>query len=94
MVKSSLTVNSTAPISNPEKVLHASSASKADVYSDPSQKTVALWRLPTVLTYVPVSRSGWWAGVKSGRYPKPIRIGARCVAWRESDIRALIASLK
>lgn len=54
---------------------------------------IALWRLPTVLAHVPVSRSGWWAGVKSGRYPKPVRLSARCVAWRASDIRALVQSL-
>ena len=54
---------------------------------------IALWRLPTVLAHVPVSRSGWWAGVKSGRYPQPVRLSARCVAWRSADIRTLIESL-
>jgi predicted DNA-binding transcriptional regulator AlpA len=53
----------------------------------------ALWRLPTVLTHVPVSRSGWWAGIKAGRYPAPVRLSPRCVAWRSEDIRSLIASL-
>jgi len=38
----------------------------------------------------PVSKSTWWAGVKSGRYPKPVKIGARCTAWRVEDIRRLI----
>jgi predicted DNA-binding transcriptional regulator AlpA len=52
----------------------------------------ALWRLPTVLANVPVSRSHWWAGVASGRYPSPVRLSVRCVAWRSADIRALIAS--
>jgi prophage regulatory protein len=51
-----------------------------------------LLRLPTVLSLVPVSRSGWWAGVASGRYPKPVTISRRCVAWRQQDIAALIAS--
>lgn len=62
---------------------------------DPSPPTsdLALWRLPTVLQHVPVSRSGWWAGVKSGRYPAPIKLSPRCVAWRASDIRKLINSL-
>lgn len=93
MVRSSPPVNSTPPASNPENVLNTYSTAKADVVPSSPQQTVALWRLPTVLANVPISRSGWWAGVKSGRYPQPIRIGARCVAWRESDIRALIASL-
>lgn len=52
----------------------------------------ALWRLPTVLAHVPVSRSHWWAGIKAGRYPQPVRLSAKCVAWRSSDIRALVQS--
>ena len=39
---------------------------------------------------IPVSRATWWAGVKTGRYPKPVKIGERCTAWRAEDIRALI----
>lgn len=59
----------------------------------PQNLDIALWRLPTVLRHVPVSRSGWWAGVRDGRYPQPVRLSARCVAWRASDIRSLIESL-
>jgi hypothetical protein len=39
---------------------------------------------------IPVSRFTWWAGVKSGRYPKPVKLGPRITAWRVEDIRALI----
>ena len=39
---------------------------------------------------IPVSKSTWWAGVKSGRYPKPLKLGPRITAWRVEDIRALI----
>lgn len=49
-------------------------------------------RLPEVLRHYPVSRSTWWAGVKSGRYPAPVKLGERAVAWRAEDIRALIES--
>ena len=42
---------------------------------------------------IPVSKSTWWAGIKQGRYPKPVKIGARAVAWRVSDIRTLIEEL-
>ena len=38
----------------------------------------------------PVGRTTWHEGVKSGRFPKPIRIGERAVAWRVEDIRSLI----
>jgi prophage regulatory protein len=39
---------------------------------------------------IPVARSTWWAGVKSGRYSAPIKLGPRTTAWRVEDIRALI----
>ena len=38
---------------------------------------------------IPVSKSTWWAGVKIGRFPKPIKIGPRTTAWRVEDIRKL-----
>jgi prophage regulatory protein len=47
-------------------------------------------RLTTVLAVFPVSKSTWWAGVKTGRYPRPHKIGPRCTAWKVEDIRALI----
>lgn len=47
-------------------------------------------RLPAVLAVIPVSKSTWWAGVKTGRYPKPVKLGQRITAWRAEDIRALI----
>jgi len=40
---------------------------------------------------IPVKKSSWWAGVKSGRFPKPVKLG-RCTMWRVEDIKALIAS--
>jgi prophage regulatory protein len=39
---------------------------------------------------IPVSKSTWWAGVKAGRYPKPVKLGPRITAWRVEDIRNLI----
>jgi predicted DNA-binding transcriptional regulator AlpA len=39
---------------------------------------------------IPVSRSTWWAGVKSGRFPKPIKLSARVTAWRVEDLQAFI----
>jgi predicted DNA-binding transcriptional regulator AlpA len=39
---------------------------------------------------IPVSRSTWWQGVKTGRYPKPVKLGPRITAWRVEDIRVLI----
>jgi hypothetical protein len=39
---------------------------------------------------IPVSKSTWWAGVKSGRYPPPVKLGPGVTVWRVQDIRALI----
>lgn len=44
----------------------------------------------TTPAIIPVSRSSWWAGVREGRFPKPVKLGRRTTAWRVSDIRALI----
>ena len=41
---------------------------------------------------IPVKKTCWWAGVKSGRFPKPVKLGPRVTAWRVEDIRALIAA--
>lgn len=40
---------------------------------------------------IPVSKSTWWAGVKDGRFPKPMKLGSRVTVWRVEDIRTLIA---
>lgn len=40
---------------------------------------------------IPISRSSWWDGVKSGKYPQPTKFfGERITAWDVADIRALI----
>jgi prophage regulatory protein len=43
-------------------------------------------RLDKVLKMIPVSRSTWWDGCKSGRFPKAYKLGARTTAWRIKDI--------
>jgi len=42
---------------------------------------------------IPVGKSCWWAGVKSGRFPRPVKLGPRVTAWRVDDILALIEKL-
>lgn len=39
---------------------------------------------------VPVSRATWWAWVRAGRAPAPVKLGPNTTAWRVEDIRALI----
>lgn len=47
---------------------------------------------PPIPPVIPVCKSAWWAGVKSGRFPKSVKLGPCTTAWRVEDIRALIAS--
>ncbi|TWT23600.1 AlpA family phage regulatory protein [Luteimonas marina] len=44
-------------------------------------------QLPAI---IPVSMSTWYAGIKDGRYPRPVRLGRGSVAWRAEDIRRLV----
>lgn len=45
---------------------------------------------PPTPAIIPISKSSWWAGVASGRYPQPVRtLGRRITAWRIEDIVAL-----
>ncbi len=48
-----------------------------------------LLRIWDVLAVVPVSRSAWLNGVRAGRYPAPVPLGPRTVAWRYKDIADL-----
>ena len=64
----------------------------------PATGFVRIWSIigdsesnPPTPAIIPVSRSTWWAGVKSGRYPSPIKLGPRITAWRVEDIRRLIS---
>lgn len=51
-------------------------------------------RLPQVLELIPVSRSAWWSGVQSGRYPQSVKLGPRTTAWRAEDVRELIEKIE
>lgn len=53
---------------------------------------VSLFRLKQVLQFIPVCKTTWWNGVKSGRFPQPIRNG-RCTFWKAEDIEQLIEDI-
>lgn len=46
-------------------------------------------RFKGVQAVIPVSRATWYAGIKAGKYPKPIRLSEGVSVWRVSDIDAL-----
>mgnify|MGYP000957642271 FL=1 len=49
---------------------------------------------PPIPAIIPVKKSCWWAGIKAGRFPQPVKLAPRVTAWRVEDIRALIAGAK
>jgi len=46
--------------------------------------------VPPLPPLIPISKSSWWAGVKTGRFPRPIKLSKRITCWRVEDIRKLI----
>ncbi len=52
-----------------------------------------LLRKPVVLDRVGFSKSELHRRLTAGKFPAPIKLGARAVAWRESDIEDYINSL-
>lgn len=50
-------------------------------------------RLNEILRVIPVGRSTFWARVKSGEYPQPVKLGPRTTAWRAEQIHRLIDQL-
>lgn len=45
---------------------------------------------PPTPAIIPVCHSSWWSGIKSGRYPKPVKLGPRTTVWTVESIRKLI----
>ena len=59
----------------------------------PAEGCLRLWQIvggkgcPAIL---PISKSSFWAGVREGRFPQPVKLGKRTTAWKIIDIRKLI----
>jgi predicted DNA-binding transcriptional regulator AlpA len=54
----------------------------------------ALLRLEQVQALVPIPTTSLYEEMRAGRFPKPVRISARTVAWRWSDIEPLLESFE
>ena len=53
-----------------------------------------LIRLPEVLKRTGYTRSTWYRLMsRNERFPQPIKLSERCVAFREEDVDALVQSL-
>ena len=51
-----------------------------------------LLRRPIVEKRTGLSRSTIYDWMKRGEFPQPVKLGARLVAWRESDVTAWLES--
>jgi len=49
-------------------------------------------RLASVLRYLPISKTRFYAGIKNGEFPAPVHLG-RLSLWRASDIRDAIQKI-
>lgn len=52
-----------------------------------------LWRLPTVLSLVPHPKRTLYRLIGEGKFPAPIKIGLRAVAWRREDVLSYLDDL-
>jgi prophage regulatory protein len=57
----------------------------------PERTRPSLIRLEAVKARTCLSRSTIYAYMREGRFPQPVSISERCVAWIESEIDAWIA---
>ena len=48
-------------------------------------------RLEQVLEVIPVSKSTWFRGIQSGRFPASVKLGMRASGWRVEEIRNLLS---
>jgi predicted DNA-binding transcriptional regulator AlpA len=42
---------------------------------------------------IPVSPSTWWDGCRTGKFPRPVKLGKGTTVWRVEDIRTLIEKI-
>lgn len=49
---------------------------------------------PPVPAIIPIGKSTWWEWVKSGKAPRPIKLGSRTTVWDAGDIRNFLKELR
>ena len=50
------------------------------------------YRLPAVEEIIGLKRSSIYELIAAGEFPRPVKLSARAVAWRESDIATWMES--
>ena len=61
---------------------------------NPETRYLRIWQIVGdkkrgILSILPISKSGWWAGIRKGIYPKGVKLSERCTAWRLEDVMAI-----
>ena len=46
--------------------------------------------IPPIPPIIPVCKTTWWKGIKTGIFPAPIKLSPRVAVWRASSIYALV----
>jgi len=62
----------------------------SDVQGRKNLPETGFLRINQVLEFIPIGKSSLWAGVKTGRYPAPIKLSPGTTVWKAEDIRAFI----
>ena len=84
----------------PFETVNRGSQMKADNPLEELQKSLALFpympddahvRQPVVEALWPQSTPKLWADIKEGKFPAPVKISKRSVAWRVGDLREFLA---
>ncbi len=57
------------------------------------KNSIKLIRLPDVLSLTGICRSSLYSKIKKGLFVPPVQIGARSVAWIESEVNALLQGI-
>lgn len=54
--------------------------------------TNEILRKPRVLAIIGIGNTSLYAAIKRGDFPAPVKLGARAVGWRRSDVENWLAS--
>lgn len=67
-----------------------SNTSAATVAANESLFEDELVTLKEILPALKIGPTKWWEGVRTGIYPKPIKLGNRCTRWSKNSIQLLM----
>jgi predicted DNA-binding transcriptional regulator AlpA len=72
----------------PARIQNRKNTSAGNKYSRPAAALLPnseLVSVTQILAAMNISASTWWDGVKKGKFPKAVKLGARTTRWRTED---------